>query len=1116
MNFYNEDEDKKGAPVIPGTASPFKKTSAFGKTPMFSRATGSIIDRLKNLSRKDMALVGIGLSVLVMAPVAEYMMSQPAQDNLLKETFNPRSGPGGVMDPGINGLSTGSPDGSGEVITPLSSRDPMSLILGAQPAAAVMPPPSAPPTTSYRDAMKESGRAAFTEASKSAGAPTVIPRIQSALRGIASFGGDSGGSRTSGTLGGGKIIDDARSASSKAKSRSMVGPVAMAGYKGVASTPNSSSKGAFEKLRAQADKSAGNFSGGSAMNSLDKAAADAVNISGSGGLGAGGESEKIKGGSGSTTKYDHNRSGESLAEAAAKARQQKALEWEFFKKYEFKKQLLTAVFGAISTTVGKFVGDTVGNILDPQSAPPKCWNPAVCPDGSSCGELAKQYLGENWWLPPASRKLSDLCSVGGSPVVYSIKAGKESGTTVTEVCICGKGAAPTSGGTPAPANNKPDPADSTAASHSAAVSTNLGDYDTILKDIVTLVAETEAKPEKAEENAKGVLGGFENLKAKANGSVYNVLRNASNEADQELSGYSGKIEASQGKLNTTKGKYDKFVAQLAVLQKDIDNNTVKVKIAEGKERVLDTATVVKIKEALVQWKDTGPVYFNSATSNLEGQRKWQAAFSRQMVAVGRGINEIKNTQNTIDSAVSTIKNSSDSGLDKLKKMSGRLQDIQPSTAAKNSEPTGPAGEPPLKKTASDLRALDWDALWTPEHKFDSTKASEAEFSSWGTWQNTVSKGETVVETVPTSFLANQMRSREVTQGIKGMLPNFPQIDSDLAKTESAMSVVKQAILGYGASDSYFSGSGSNTPGGEVTPGGNTPGGNTPPVVVEDPALAGRKTALLANSRLAASDYEAATAVHKKLGTSNNAQYARSDYKKMTDTHSNIVRLTSELSAPDAKPTKAKLDELELYQTNFNKAYADFQRHAVASGAPVVLKPQPQVIINNNNNVSATAGSNSSAVVRPITNNSTVNNTTVNNNKPPVVVQPVIQPAKPVEPSPNLRLHMPDNKNMTVNRTQFYPNTGSAIYTGSYRESGSYLGIVAKTAYNYQVTCSRSGTSYKISKVEAAPVAFPAGEKSGWLMELLIKKFLRISDIQFGRLYDVSGQRSDLIGKTCHQ
>ncbi|MDD5208754.1 MAG: hypothetical protein PHV36_05160 [Elusimicrobiales bacterium] len=372
MNFYNEnEEDKKGAPVIPGSASPFKK-SAFGKQPMFSRAAGGIMDRLKNLSRKDLAFVGIGLSVLVMAPVAEYMMSSsPSQDNLLKETFNPRSGPGGVMDPGINGLSTGSPDGSGEVITPLSQRDPMSLILGAQPAAAAAMPPSAPPVNNFRDAMKESGRAAFSEAAKSAGAPTVIPRMQSALRGMSSFAGEGGGSRTSGTIGGGKIIEDAQSASAKAKSRSMVGPVAMAGYKGVASnTPNSASKGAFEKLRSQADKSAGNFSGGSAMNSLDKAAAEAANVSGAGGLGAGGDSEKTGRPSGSTTKYDHNRSGESLEEAAAKARQQKALEWEFFKKYEFKKQLLTAVFGAISSEVGKWVGETVKGVLNPSGPPP--------------------------------------------------------------------------------------------------------------------------------------------------------------------------------------------------------------------------------------------------------------------------------------------------------------------------------------------------------------------------------------------------------------------------------------------------------------------------------------------------------------------------------------------------------------------------------------------------------------------------------------------------------------------------------------------------------------------------------------------------------------------------
>ena len=118
MNFYNDDDKKAGAPVIPGAASPFKKTSAFGKSPMFSRAAGSIFDRLKNLSRKDMAFVGIGLSVLVMAPVAEYMMSQPAETNMLTgDEFKGKRGEG-PNDLGMGGLSTGSSDGSGEVITP--------------------------------------------------------------------------------------------------------------------------------------------------------------------------------------------------------------------------------------------------------------------------------------------------------------------------------------------------------------------------------------------------------------------------------------------------------------------------------------------------------------------------------------------------------------------------------------------------------------------------------------------------------------------------------------------------------------------------------------------------------------------------------------------------------------------------------------------------------------------------------------------------------------------------------------------------------------------------------------------------------------------------------------
>jgi hypothetical protein len=93
--------------------------------------------------------VGIGLSVLVMAPVAEYMMSKPAESTLLSGGFGDRRGdPSSLHELGYGALSAGSADGSGEVITPLSARDPASLILGSQPATPVMPPAAAAPPSS--------------------------------------------------------------------------------------------------------------------------------------------------------------------------------------------------------------------------------------------------------------------------------------------------------------------------------------------------------------------------------------------------------------------------------------------------------------------------------------------------------------------------------------------------------------------------------------------------------------------------------------------------------------------------------------------------------------------------------------------------------------------------------------------------------------------------------------------------------------------------------------------------------------------------------------------------------------------------------------------------------
>ena len=1132
MNFYNEDEDKKGAPVIPGTASPFKKTSAFGKTPMFSRATGSIIDRLKNLSRKDMAFVGIGLSVLVMAPVAEYMMSQPAQDNLLKETFNPRSGPGGVMDPGINGLSTGSPDGSGEVITPLSSRDPMSLILGAQPAAAVMPPPSAPPTTSYRDAMKESGRAAFTEASKSAGAPTVIPKMQAAMSRLFA---DGGGSRTSGTLGGGKIIEDARSASSKAKSRSMVGPVAMAGYKGVASTPNSSSKGAFEKLRAQADRSAGNFSGGSAMNSLDKAAADAVNVSGSGGLGAGGDSEKIKGGSGSTTKYDHNRSGESLAEAAAKARQAKALEWEFFKKYEFKKQLLTAVFGAISTEVGKFVGGAVGGALNPPGKSPDplyCWGPKGETDASKCTttlypmSLCNKDKG-------ISCNPGDCCKI--APKGAATDPANPGANPPT-----GPG---TSQGNVAPAITWPIP-----------VAT---DFDGELKTLRLNIEKAEDENDDAKK--------FTELAVNVAGGLYQISGQGTK--GNEFPFVVGNTIAKIGEFNQAQQAYKMKTTQARMALDEVKKQNTDLLAALGTAKTKQGAIAKAKGEKLT--KDSG------ATAEIvnEGSNK---EVGTQLDAYVNGVKVMQETEKTIETELAflekgaafftkqtesvsggaaelraesiAISGKAKAAMDKmagykaavqsgpitpelLKNISASFMEVTgiPLEISESSSSVAAArdGEVSLVDQLLVLRGADKDSYWKKVEVVD-TKFKDQEPKDWAQLSPKAKMGN-LADQLESPALAKEIRvvpvlniraENELPSDLKALSAKLNELFSDgngrIEQLKGISDAHKKKVddfIGVPAPGT--------TPGGEVTPGGNTPGGNTPPVVVADPALTARSNNLQASAALRSEEYAGAKKMVDAGLVGNNKHLAQSAYNKMGISREHINRITTALSAPGAKPTKEQLDELEGHLANFNTSYNEFAKYARNSNGATV-KPQPAVVNNININTSANANANatsgSSALVRPTTNNNTTNNTTINNNKPPVVVQPVIQPAKPpAVPSEQLRLRMPDNGSMVVDRFRYLPATGEAAYKASYRESGSYLGILAKTAYNYQVTClAPKGGTYTIRKVEAAPVAFPAGEKTGWLMELLIKKFLRISDIQFGRMYDVSSQRSDLIGKTCHQ
>lgn len=831
MNFYNEQENEKkeGAPVLPRSASPFKKTSAFGKTPLFSRTAGSLMDRIKNLSRRDMALVGLGLSVLVMVPVAEYMMSQPPQENLLDGGWGGKEKLGDMpYEPGVNGLSQGSADGSGEVITPLSSRDPVSLILGSQPAQpAVTAPVYTPPATSMRDAMRDAGREAFSAASKSAGAPTVIPKMAGGLRNMSFFGGGES-SRTSGSLGGGKIIDEARSASSKAAKRSMVGPVAIAGYKGVASTPNSASKGAFEKLRAAADKSAGNFSGGSAIRSLDKAAADALEIGkGGGGMGAGGDSDKTGKTSGNSVKgYEHNRSGESLAEAAAKLRQQKALEWEFYKKYEIPKQIINAILGAVTNVMGEFIKDKLMSAFGMYPPNIKCWNPAVCPSGGNCGDLAVTYLGANWWNN--GKKLTDLCSVGGNPVAIKQVVGKESASSTSEVCLCGKGEKPAIGGSSAaaasatadPAANPGGNVNATPQHHAQAVIATMKSYDEQLRSIVGQVNEAEKVDVKdmKEDLVTGIVGALQNLSPLADNKIQAIsnLKDSVNSANTQ---FNTDLEAAKSKVEGFRPDYEKFNKVWEKLNSECPpveagktpQCTIKPKVEAGKESVLTQAAITSIRSDLKRWNNEGRPLFSGADGMHKAMQYWKGAYGTELGNLRDSVIQIGKDKNEFFNSVAQANPKDKPVIDRLKGITGRFEKVQAApaegTAAKTGETapqTGVKVDPsttPLYKIAVSQRAADWEVLWKSPYDIDSTKVSGPEASAFAEWENKVSKAAAEDAAVPPlvaakNFVDCHMRATELSRSILVNNVSVKKISADVDDAKRVMEEVKKSLATY--------------------------------------------------------------------------------------------------------------------------------------------------------------------------------------------------------------------------------------------------------------------------------------------------------------------------------
>jgi len=370
FNFNNDKDEKKELNISFSTNDTKKKSLNFGK---MKNGKISFSERLKEISKRDIALMLVGVSILILAPVAEYFLSKPQPKETLTTGFGDRkSGSGSALyEPGVNALSAGSPEGGEEVIAPLTARDPASLILGVKKEEPPQLPPP-PPVETKRDSLADMAKKSFQEAAKSSPAPFIPPKMHASLRGASSFFFGGEGSRTSYVFSSAKILNEAKSASAKAEKKSLIGAQGVPGYKGVASEANSVNKGAFEKLRTQADKAADFFSGSNAKQALEQAAAASVMPSAGGGFNSINDGGRNTNPSGSSLRGSFSFSPGDPCRGSIQAQiacdnAKKANDFRNWLKYDLVKDFIKQ---SMVEPVSKVFGDTVKGLLDPSTPPP--------------------------------------------------------------------------------------------------------------------------------------------------------------------------------------------------------------------------------------------------------------------------------------------------------------------------------------------------------------------------------------------------------------------------------------------------------------------------------------------------------------------------------------------------------------------------------------------------------------------------------------------------------------------------------------------------------------------------------------------------------------------------
>jgi hypothetical protein len=298
----------------------------------------SLIERLKQFKKKDLAFILAGLGVLFMAPLAEHFMMSPsdqAGDGTMTPGFS--SGKGGSpfgsaaspYDPGVNGLAPGGVAGGGsDVITPLNVRDPSALVMGPgatqqAPATASAspttppPPPPAKEDSKWNDAIA-AGKAAASAATKKAALP--VPKVPLSAGGLRGLGAVSGGSGSSFSLP--PVSSNGLASGHVNQSNGLTGTNG-SGFKGVARGPGSGGNtGRLEALKNAAAQAGGDFNrSGPASSNLEAAASRDMGGGSGGGAGEGG-SHDDKATSGSQSK-DSKSPGESLEFLRQKSQMEK-------------------------------------------------------------------------------------------------------------------------------------------------------------------------------------------------------------------------------------------------------------------------------------------------------------------------------------------------------------------------------------------------------------------------------------------------------------------------------------------------------------------------------------------------------------------------------------------------------------------------------------------------------------------------------------------------------------------------------------------------------------------------------------------------------------------------